>query len=114
MDLKTYLDRCYYFVEADSFAVYSLWYMYVHSPHPKSGPIEFEQISTRFIEKVGENTHVEFIFAKIYGKLVCFYSTSSMKVDWQDITAFLSPYIAKTGKCNATNFHQCIHVCQNF
>ncbi len=92
--MKSHLEKSYYFVEADSFALYSLWYMHVSHPHVKNGPIEYEQISLKFIEKVGEETHAEFSFAKIYGKLVCFYSPVSTKVDWNDIVKFLRPYIS--------------------
>ncbi len=111
--MKNYLDKSCYFVEADSFSMEALWIIYVDNPYPNKKPIKYEKCIQGFIRNVGNDTHVEFRFAKIYGKLVCFYYPISIKIDKDEVTKFLSPYL-KVGHCTAKNFRQCISACKNF
>jgi hypothetical protein len=105
------LEDVDYFVEASHTEMHLLWVTTVDRPHPQSGPIDWKEINTGFREMVG-TTYVEFWFARIYGRLVAFYSPTSMSVDWDEVNKYVDTFCKiKDGckmKCNAMNFNHCI------
>ena len=111
--LEDALNNIYYFVEADSFKLHSLWYMYSHKPVGKKIP--WKDIGLGFWESIGITT-VGFYFSYIYGKLVCFYYPSSMKIDWGEIYDFLRPYWTKNDgrkrQTDPNNFQLCYIECR--
>lgn len=114
--LEEALPNVYYFIEADTFSHHALWYQYHHRPEPDISPIPWEQISLGFYQTVPGGTCVSFSFARVYGKLVCFYVPTSSKVDYEHVESFLKPFWTKEGKrkihCDAMNFHHCIGYCK--
>jgi len=106
------LPHIHYFVEADSFAMHALWATYSQHPIYTKISIPWSEISSVFMTTIPGGTSVSFAFAYIFDKLVCFYYPTSMKIDWNDIHAYLLPYYARGKHCNAENFHQCILACE--
>ena len=106
------LSKVYFFVEADSFSRGSLWETYHHKPHDNN-PVPWKQYSSGDWQTLPDGTCVSFWYAQIYDKLVCFYTPTSMKVDYQHIEDFLKQFRdAGAGHCDANNFHQCLGACK--
>ena len=113
-ELEDALDNTFYFVEADSFARHALWVMYVHNPSYDMKPIKWQEVSPGWLQQIPGGTCIGFSFAYIYGKLVCFYSPTSTKVDWDDVKTFIQTYCNKgKGHTNATNFCHCVAACKD-
>ena len=110
------LENVHYFVEGDSFIHYALWYMYVAHPNHGHEPIDYKQIKVGFSTIVDEVNTMSFSFAFVYGKLVCFYTVDSSKVDWKLVDKFMAQYWTRpdgsTRKCNAMNFEHCLAACR--
>lgn len=64
-----------------------------------------------------ETTSINFNFAFIYGKLVCFYYPVSTKINWDHVHTFLSTFwLREDGSkkaSNASNFHHCFIACRD-
>jgi len=104
-----------WFVEADSFSQYALWTMWHDHPQNRES-IEWQRVSKAFRFIVPESeTCVSLTFAMICNRLVCFYETTSSKVDWNKVEAYLAPYWqeGQTKKqCDADHFHRCVAYCK--
>lgn len=115
--LEVNLLNTHYFIEGDSFVQYAIWTMYVDRPYKGSEPLDYEQISNGFWKQIDETNNMSFSFARINGKLICFYSISSLKVDWEKVEKWMAKYWTdqKTGqrrKCNPMNFGHCVNACR--
>jgi len=42
-------------------------------------------------------------------KTFCFYEPITRRVDWGDVNDFVDRLRGNRGKCNASNFHHCVH-----
>ena len=106
------LSKVHFFVEADSFSQGSLWETYHNNPvNQKTVP--WKEILHGHWQMIPGGTYVSFWYAEIYNKLVCFYSPTSMKVDYQHIEDFLQQFRdTGVGYCDANNFHKCLSACK--
>lgn len=114
------LKKAKFFVEANSFEQHQLWKDF----HEK---IKWEQDLSGIMILIGEikpawkpsrPIYANFSFATLNGKLICFYYGCSALVDYDMIEKWLEKkYPVKYDKtrratCDAMNFHQCFHFCQ--
>lgn len=108
------LAKVVFFVEANSFEVFTLW-----QQHHKEIP--WEQDLQGFVETISHiedrPINLEFSFQTINGKLVAFYTGISALVDHTMIEEWIvSKFPVKNGDrramSDAQNFHQCIQFCQ--
>ena len=114
------LKSTVFFVEADSFTQHALWKQW----HDKN--IGWEEDNSGFgscignIGKKKREVWVSFMFAKIFGKRICFYHATSRFVDHTMIEKYLETnYPVKWDKgtrramCDADNFHLAMDACKN-
>jgi hypothetical protein len=103
------LEKVAYFVEANSFEMHALNYMYVTTQYiPSFDPIPWKHITCGWGLAVGSSkTQLMFRFAELYGQIVCFYEVTSMKADWNDVETFLEKYYWNK-HTNPMNFSKCI------
>ena len=109
-NLEDALTATFFFVEADSFSQEALWDQVNHI-NIKLKKIKWEKISRGWWRQL-KTTTCSFSFTYINDKLICFYSATSVMVNWDEVDEFIKPYLKHTkgrqNKCDANNFHQCI------
>jgi hypothetical protein len=114
LELASYgFEYPFFFVEADGFAQGALLQLHTQSIDgsiPLVDKQDWKCIQHGFHCSAGSETYVTFLFARIYGQLVCFYYPCSVKVDWGAIMRFLN--VPSDRRCDATNFHRCIAACR--
>lgn len=115
------LKKVQFFVEANSFERHQLW----REHHEK---IKWDQHSSGISILVGtikparkpeRPIYVDFSFATINGKLVCFYYGCSALVDYVMIEEWLEKNYpikydngSRRAMSDAGNFHHCLHFCK--
>lgn len=105
--IRQYIDECAYLVEADGFAVMSLWADW----HKR---VPWEQLNPGFGEEIGRLARkpvcASVAFNRIGGHVVGFYEATSRVVDWQMVEDWTKRTFKRSrGKVDAMNFHNCIH-----
>ena len=97
------------FIEADTFAQGALHYMHVESPINKT-PLQWEHIPKGHWKTLSDGvTSVSFHFARIQGSKICFYTATSVRVDWEIVENFLNETCPGVPQTDAQNFEKCIH-----
>jgi len=116
--LEEALSATQFFVEADSFSQHALHYMYQENPPLGFKSAPWKQVCKGWWRQLpGSQTIVNVSFAFIFDQLVCFYSATSVHVNWDDVTAFFEPYWKldkedRKRQCDANNFHNCMIHCK--
>jgi hypothetical protein len=113
-----------FFVEADGYAVQSLWEKYWYDK--KVLRLDWIQDKSGFAKHIGDingwkdmPVTCEFSFYIINGKYICFYNPSSNYVDWKMIENWIdNNYPVKydtdrLARTNAMNFHNCHNFCKD-
>jgi hypothetical protein len=114
------LNTSVFFVEADSYSKHQLWKAWHEST-------DWKQDSSGFLREIGyigktkkRAVCVQFNFAMIHGKRVCFYNATSRFVDHDMVEEYIQenwPVKYDNGSrkamCDADGFHNCIEVCKN-
>lgn len=121
---ETWEDKCktsVFFVEANAFERFCLW-----EKHSKETCWEddnaggWERIG--FVDKKKKKPiFVEFWFAKIHGKRICFYSTTSRHNDSQKVEEYIKENYpvkwdngTRVAMTDAMNFHHAIDACNYY
>lgn len=117
------LKNTVFFVEANNFEKLFLW----KENRDRKEPLEWIQDCSGFMHQVGEMISnekklpvcVEFSFATINGKHICFFNACSRVVDHEMVENFITntyPVTYHNGSrraiCDARNFHQCLNFCK--
>ena len=114
------LRESVFFIKANSFEQFMLW-----KEHHEQ--IEWEEDNRGFWEKIGcigedikKPVCVSFMFAKLYGKWVCFYYTSSRYNDSEMVDNWIIERYpikwdngTRSAMTNAMNFHHAVDCCKN-
>jgi hypothetical protein len=118
-----------FFVEADGYAVQSLWEKYYYDKKETEGynsRLEWIQDKSGFMKHIGDINGLkdmpvtcEFSFYIINGKYICFYSPGSNYVDWKMIENWIDTNYpikydtTRRARTNAMNFHNCHNFCKD-
>ena len=107
--MRNKMSQVVYFVEATSFEKYSLWKQY----HEK---IDWKQESEGFGNTVGEfggePIFINFNFAYLYGKLICFYDATSNVVNHQMVESYIKKKYKGISLTDANNFGTALNFCK--
>lgn len=116
------LNNVKFFVEANSYEQQTLWERCHDGKDHYGVPIDWKQIMLGYARVLGEiksgeeklQINVSFNFARINGKLICFYYACSRGIDHGVIKKYLEPFTKtyngnSTTSTDAQNFHLCIH-----
>lgn len=115
------LKKVKFFVEANSFERHQLWRDFhekIDWKQDLSGvSILIGQIKPA--RKPARPIYVDFSFATLNGKLICFYNGCSALVDHTMIEEWLEKEYpvkydsgSRRAMCDAMNFHHCFHFCK--
>lgn len=117
------LNNVKFFVEANSYEQQSLWEHCQAGKNNYKMDIDWVQVMAGYGRVLGQITSgeekldvfVSFNFAKINGKLICFYYPSSRGIDHEIINKYIKSFNKKydnglrNAMTDAQNFHHCIH-----
>ncbi|GEM_PF-1133830 len=109
-----------YMVEANAFtrdALRSAWGHRVSWMAESGG-----DCTVRLGQLIGHHITAEVKFVRLNGRLVMFYSPTSRLVDYNMVDTFVAdvrklaatarPQSTPVGKCDANDFHSCVHSCR--
>jgi hypothetical protein len=124
LSLEDRLKETFFLVEADSYAVFTLWQDYAlespcHKKYAMLGPLDWQQFDGFWIQ-IGSIYKrpicLSFTFYRIGGKYVAFWEITSQLADYRMAEKWLAEHFtgrydggARRAETDASNFHHCLH-----